>query len=90
MVQILRPNREYSFEGDTLFQEGVPVEAYPVYEGIRLPPGVYRVELAYSSSTDVQNPCYVQDSTFFSQGLLTHGEQIYSGLSATTFHMYDM
>lgn len=88
LVQMLRPNREYSFEGDTLFQEGVPVEDYPVYEGIRLPPGVYRIELAYSSSTDMQNLCYVQDSTVFPQGLLTHGEQIYSGLSATNFHMW--
>lgn len=88
MVQILRPNREYFFEGDTLFQEGVPVEDYPVYEGIRLPPGVYLVELTYSSSTDMQNLCYVQDSTVFTQGLLTHGDQIYSGLSATSFQMW--
>ena len=88
VVQILRPNREYFFEGDTLFQEGVPVEDYPVYEGIRLPPGVYCVELTYSSSTDMQNLCYVQDSKVFTQGLLTHGDQFYSGLSATSFQMW--
>lgn len=88
VAQILRPNREYHFEGETLFGEGVSVEEYPIYEGIRLPPGVYRVELMYSSSTDLQNLCYVQDSTVFPGGLLTHGEQIYSGLSSTSFQMW--
>lgn len=92
VIQILRPNREYLFEGDTVFQEGVPVEDYPVYEGIQLPPGVYRIELTYSSSTDMQHLCYVQDGMVFSEGtasgLLTHGEQIYNGLSATSFQMW--
>lgn len=88
LIQILRPNREYAFEGEVLFQEGPFVEAYPVYEGIQLPPGVYRVELAYSCSTDMQNMCYVQDGTVFTQGLLSHGTQLYSGLSAATFHMW--
>lgn len=88
VIQILRPNREYFYEGDILFQEGIPVEDFPVYEGIQLPPGVYRVELMYSSSTDMQNLCYVQDRTVYPQGLLTHGDQFYSGLSATSFHMW--
>lgn len=88
VIQILRPNREYFYEGDILFQEGIPMEDFPVYEGIQLPPGVYRVELMYSSSTDMQNLCYVQDRTVYPQGLLTHGDQFYSGLSATSFHMW--
>jgi len=69
-VQILHPNREYVFEGSTLFQEGSPVEGYPIYTGIQLPPGVYRIEQAYSSNTDMRNLCYAQDDTAFSGGKL--------------------
>lgn len=88
VLQILRPDREYIFRGNVSFQEGVSVEGYPVYGGIRLPPGVYRVELEYFCDTDMRNLCYVQDHTVFPQGLLTHGTQIYSGLSTTSFHMW--
>lgn len=87
-LQILRPDREYIFQGNMSFQEGSPAEGYPVYEGIRLPLGVYRVELAYSCDTDMQNLCYVEDNTVSPKGLLTHGTQLYSGLSATSFHMW--
>lgn len=88
VVRMLWPNREYLYEGETLFQEGVPVSGYPVFENISLPMGVYRVELAYSCSTDMQSLCEVQDGGVFKGGLLTHGEQLYSGLSGTDFHMW--
>lgn len=88
LIRILLPNREYCYEVNTSFQEGVPLEAYPVYEGIRLPPGVYRVELTYSCSTDMQNLCTMKDDSVFTKGLLTHGDFFYSGLSRAGFHMW--
>ena len=88
VIQLLRPNREYCFEGEMLFQEGRLAGDYPVYEGIRLSPGVYYVELAYSCDTDLQNVCYAQDGTVMRQSLLTHGTPVYSGLSAAAFHMW--
>lgn len=88
VVQMLRPNREYLFEGSTQFQEGVPVSDLPIFKDIHLPAGVYRVELDYSSSTDMQSLCEVYDGTVLTNGLLTHGEQFYSGLSKTDFHMW--
>lgn len=88
VVRMLQPCREYVYEGETLFYEGVPVSRYPVFENITLPPGVYRVELAYSCGTDKQNLCGVWDGSVLTNGLLTHGDQLYSGLSKTDFHMW--
>lgn len=47
-VRILWPNREYLYEGSTLFQEGIAVSDCTVFEEISLSPGVYRMELEYS------------------------------------------
>ena len=88
VVRMLWPNREYLYEGETLFQEGIAISDYPVFEGISLSPGVYRVELVYSCSTDIQNLCWVEDGNVFAGGLLTHGDQLYSGLSKTEFDMW--
>lgn len=88
VVRMLWPNREYLYEGETLFQEGTAVSDYPVFEGISLSPGVYRMELVYSCSTDMQSLCWVKDGNVFTNGLLTHGEQLYSGLSKTGFDMW--
>lgn len=49
---------------------------------------VYRIEVACSSSTDMLNYCYAQDDTALTHKALTHGVQVYSGLSAATFHMW--
>lgn len=86
--RMLWPNREYLYEGETLFQEGTAISDYPIFEGISLLPGVYRVELVYSCSTDMQNQCRVEDGNVFAGGLLTHGEQLYSGLFNTDFDMW--
>ncbi len=88
MARMLWPNREYVYEGNMLFQEGNPVSDYPVFEGIRLSPGVYRVELEYSCGTNMQSLCWVEDDHVFTNGLLSHGEQLYSGLTQTDFHMW--
>lgn len=87
-VRILWPNREYLYEGSTLFQEGIAVSDCTVFEEISLSPGVYRMELEYSCSTDMQSMCWVEDGNVFTNGLLTHGDQLYSGLSQTDFHMW--
>ncbi|MDE5747964.1 MAG: hypothetical protein K2I21_10355, partial [Acetatifactor sp.] len=86
--RMLWSNREYLYEGETLFQEGTAISDYPIFEGISLLPGVYRVELVYSCSTDMQNQCRVEDGNVFAGGLLTHGEQLYSGLFNTDFDMW--
>jgi len=36
----------------------------------------------------MRNLCYAQDDTAFSHKALTHGVQVYSGLSAAVFHMW--
>lgn len=88
VIRMLWPNREYLYEGSSLFQEGTAVSEFPVFEGVSLSPGVYRMELEYSCSTDMQSLCWVEDGNVFTGGLLTHGEQFYSGLSQTDFHMW--
>ena len=88
ILQILRSNREYHYEGKTVFEEGVPVNGYAIFGDVSLPVGVYRVQLDYDCSTDMQSICEVRDGTVFTGGLLTHGEQFYSGLHNTDFHMW--
>lgn len=88
VIRMLWPNREYLYEGSTLFQEGTAVSEFPVFEKVSLSPGVYRMELEYSCGTDMQSTCWVEDGNVFTNGLLTHGEQLYSGLSRTDFHMW--
>lgn len=88
LIQMLRPRREYLYEGGTCFTEGIAVHEQPIYEGISLPAGVYRVALEYSTSEDMRSLCQVQDGTVFPGGLLTNGETFYSGLSETRFQMW--
>lgn len=88
LVQMLRPGREYLYEGGMHFAEGTAVSGQPVYEGISLPAGVYRVALEYSTSEDLRSLCHVQDGTVFPGGLLTNGEILYSGLTETRFQMW--
>lgn len=88
VIQFLRPNKEYCLEGDSLFEEGISAGDYPVYEGIRLSPGVYQVVLEYSCDTDMLNLCHIQDGTVMQQGLLTHGVHLYSGLHEASFQVW--
>lgn len=88
LIQMLRPGREYLYEGGMCFTEGLAVSGQPVYEGISLPAGVYRVALEYSTSEDLRSLCQVKDGTVFPGGLLTNGESLYSGLTETRFQMW--
>lgn len=88
VAQMWRSGREYRFEGGMCFTEGTAVSGQPIYEGISLPPGVYRVALEYSSSEDLRSLCEARDQTVFPGGLLTNGEVFYSGLSETRFQMW--
>lgn len=84
----VRPCREHLFEGSFSFgAESGPGET-AIYGGIRLRPGVYRVELEYSTDTDVSGVCGVRDGTVFEGGLLTNGEHMYAGLDQTGFELW--
>lgn len=88
LIQMMRPGREYLYEGGMCFTEGIAVSGQPVYEGISLPAGVYRVALEYSTSEDLRSLCQVQDGSVFPGALLTNGETLYSGLTETRFQMW--
>ncbi len=88
VAQMSRRGREYVYEGGTCFTQGTAVAGQPVYEGISLPPGCYRVALEYSSSEDLRSLCEAGDGTVFPGGLLTNGEVFYSGRSETRFQMW--
>lgn len=85
---IIKPNKEYEYEGGAVFENsGVP-QSSVVYEKVALPPGVYYVELAYETDVNLEGLCTIQDSSVFTGGLLTNGEHLYSGLTSTGFHMW--
>lgn len=87
IIQIVMPCREYHYDGNETFS-GTSYEEKTVYENISLPPGVYRIELAYKIDADLQGMCNVIDGTVFQGGLLTNGEPLYSGLSKTGYHIW--
>lgn len=88
VAQMSRAGQEYLCEGGMCFTEGTAVSGQLIYEGISLPPGVYRVALEYSSSEDLRSLCEARDQTVFPGGLLTNGEVFYSGRSETRFQMW--
>lgn len=87
VVKIILPCREYRFSAGEIFVAGEPGQTV-IYEGISLPPGVYRLELEYSVDADLQAVCSVADGTVFSGGLLTNGEPLYRGLGSTGYHFW--
>ncbi len=88
VLKILSPNQSYRFEGGFAFPEGTPTEDTVIYEGISLSPGVYFIELEYTSDTDLAALCSLKDGTVFTGGLLTNGEHIYGGLDRTGYHAW--
>ena len=74
IVRIALPCKEYSFEGGRYFNSGIPEQAI-VYEDISLSPGVYRIELEYSTDTDMQSFCDAADGTVFSGGYFLTGNR---------------
>lgn len=88
VVKIAMPNAEYSYEGNYVFENDCFIDNVAVIEGISLRPGVYRIELEYTTDTDVVALCNVQDGTVFDGGLLCNGEHFYSALNNTSYEMW--
>ena len=86
IIQIVTPCKQYHYDGSETF-DGTSYEEKTVYEGISLPPGVYRIELAYKIDADLQGICNVADGTIFSGGILSNGEPLYRGLSKTGYQI---
>lgn len=86
-VRCAMPCREYFYEGSMTFQTGVQ-ESRNVYSGIALNPGIYIVELQYSTDTDISGSCKVQDGTVMAGGLLANEEVFYSGLGRTGYTIW--
>lgn len=86
--KILQPNREYLYDGRYAFTQGVSADQAVVYDQLRLPPGVYLVNLSFISDTDLNGHCNVKDGTVFDGALLCNGEHIYSKQQATDFHFW--
>ncbi len=79
---------EYECKGGLDFTEGSSGGDIVVCDGICLKPGVYRIELAYDTDTDLVALCNVADGTVFYKGLLSNGEHMYSGLHRTGYDMW--
>ncbi len=79
---------EYECEGGPAYAEGGSDGEMTVCGGICLKPGVYRIELAYHTDTDLVAMCNVTDGTVFYKGLLSNGEHMYSGLRRTGYDMW--
>lgn len=88
VVKIISPCQEYQLEGSYTFSADDASKETVIYEGIALQPGVYRVELDYTTDTDLVALCNVKDGTVFPGGLLCNGEHMYSGLQKTEYHMW--
>lgn len=88
VIRIVIPCREYNYESLHNFDETVEPGWTDIYEGIRLSPGVYRVELEYDTDTDLASLCNMEDGTVISGGLRTNGEHLYSGLGKTGFTVW--
>lgn len=88
VYKIVEPDSQYRYEGAYAFEQGVEAKDTVIMAGIALPPGVYTVELEYSTDTDYMNLCTLQDGTVFYGGLKTNGEQLCSGLNRTSFGMW--
>lgn len=87
-VFLVRPCKEYEFEGSYSFVPGTAVTNVVIYEGIHLKPGVYRIELEYETDTDLSALCNVADGTVFWGGLRSNGESLYSASGKTGFHIW--
>ncbi|MCM1100821.1 MAG: hypothetical protein NC079_02260 [Clostridium sp.] len=58
------------------------------FEGITLPAGTYRVQLRYSTDTDMLNTCEVTNDSVGRQQIRTNGTMLFAGLGSTDFEMW--
>ena len=84
IIKIAVPCKEYHYDGNGTFNGDVSGEM-TVYDGIALPPGVYRIELEYEIEKDMQGMCSVVDP---GGQMLSNGEPLYSGLLKTGYHIW--
>lgn len=87
-ILMLRPAREYRFEGQFSPTPGMVLRDEPIYQNISLRPGVYRVELSYETENPMGYLCTAKDDTVFVGGLLTNGENLYGGKGKTGYLMW--
>lgn len=88
IIKWIKPLDVYTYEGSHAFEQGVEVEEYAVYTGISLAPGVYEIQLEYTTDVLLGNLCSAKDSTVYPGAMLTNGENLYSGLGCTGYHMW--
>ncbi len=88
IFKIVEPNKEYEYYGGAYFEAPNAVSGAVIYEHVAVPMGVYEVCLEYDTNTKLDNYCYVQDGTVFTNGLLTNGQTFYGGLYETGFQMW--
>lgn len=88
IIRMILPKQEYHFYNEYYFVEGTVRQEAVIYEEIALPPGVYDVILEYNTSTSMKNLCYLEDSTVYTGGLLTNGENLHKNLKNTDFRMW--
>ena len=87
IVKIIKPNRQYFYNGETRINSGEEESSTIIYDQIALPPGVYDVVLEYQTDSDMKNRCTVEDGTVFTNGLLTNGEHLHQHLNNTDYYL---
>lgn len=88
ILPILLPNKTYTFEGtNQVFREESGINI-PVYQNISLNPGLYYIQLDYSTDADGSGICLVEDANVYPGALLANYEHFYSNLSSTDFSIW--
>lgn len=91
IARILVPNRTYRLDGICELSAG---ESAVPYETLRLEPGVYLVELAFTADSETTDPIAfttAEAQEVRTDALLTNGEHLYAGQTSSsyTFWLYE-
>ena len=85
IVRALLPGESVYVPGELVIEENTEAADRVIYEGISLKPGVWRVEVEYTTDTDYKANFSIQDGTVFAGGLKTNGEVVYENKGSTGF-----
>lgn len=88
IVRALLPGESVYVPGELVIEENTEAADRVIYEGISLKPGVWRVEVEYTTDTDYKANFSIQDGTVFTGGLKTNGEVVYENKGSTGFCMW--
>lgn len=88
IVRALLPGESVYVPGELVIEENTEAADRVIYEGISLKPGVWRVEVEYTTDTDYKANFSIQDGTVFAGGLKTNGEVVYENKGSTGFCMW--